>query len=82
MRTRCRVSNLQSCLMTSMMPICSSSSIVGIWSNTCRMYSTAFGMAQFERNTNAFRLHVASDSAARNVWMSSGASGIRCSCWR
>lgn len=53
--------------------------MLGIWSNTCRMYSTAFGIAQFDRNTNALRLHVASDSAARKVWINSGASGMRCS---
>lgn len=43
------------------------------------MYSTALGMAQFARNTKALRLHVASDSAARNVWINSGASGIKLS---
>ena len=49
----------------------------GICSKCCKIYSTALGIAQFDRNTKAFRLQVASDSAARNVWISSGASGMR-----
>ena len=65
-----------------MIVICSPSSIEATPSQTLLNHSTALFIATFARKTNAFRLHVASDSAARKVCMSSAASGTSDSCSR
>ena len=75
--TRCAESFLQSSLITSIMLICIASSNDGIVSYMLEIYSTAFCIEQCARNTNAFRLQIASVSAMRKVCMSSGASGTR-----
>ena len=73
------VSPLQSFRIMSMITSCIKSSKARIWSYTDRTHSTALAVAQLARKMNALRLQVVSDSAARKVCMSSGASGISCS---
>jgi hypothetical protein len=62
--------------------ICSPLSIEATLSQTLLNHSTALFIVTFARNTNAFRLHMASDSAARKVCISSAASGTKDSCSR